>query len=165
MLHKKPTSKIIFALMLIVGINRLIAQGNVSAEVDREGKKPNIIFILTDDLGYGDLGVLFQNMKAKEKGSSHPREYTPNLDQMAAEGALMSQHYSAAPVCAPSRASLLLAVARVMPISGTISLTRPWTITIPWGLYCKLQAIPLRPLVNGAYRAKEARHPIGRHTP
>jgi len=108
MLHKKPTSKIIFALMLIVGINRLIAQGNVSAEVDREGKKPNIIFILTDDLGYGDLGVLFQNMKAKEKGFSHPREYTPNLDQMAAEGALMSQHYSAAPVCAPSRASLLL---------------------------------------------------------
>lgn len=108
MLHKTVTSKIIFALMLIVGINRLIAQSNVTAEVDRENKKPNIIFILTDDLGYGDLGVLFQNMKAKEKGAAHPREYTPNLDQMAAEGALMSQHYSAAPVCAPSRASLLL---------------------------------------------------------
>ncbi|CAN0504603.1 unnamed protein product, partial [Scytosiphon promiscuus] len=107
MLHKTVTSKIIFALMLIVGINRLIAQSNVTAEVDRENKKPNIIFILTDDLGYGDLGVLFQNMKAKEKGAAHPREYTPNLDQMAAEGALMSQHYSAAPVCAPSRASLL----------------------------------------------------------
>lgn len=165
MLHKKPTSKIIFALMLIVGINRLIAQGNVSAEVDREGKKPNIIFILTDDLGYGDLGVLFQNMKAKEKGSSHPREYTPNLDQMAAEGALMSQHYSAAPVCAPSRASLLLGRSQGHANIRDNQFDKALDNNHTLGLYCKLQAIPLRPLVNGAYRAKEARHPIGRHTP
>ena len=63
--------------------------------------KPNIIFILTDDLGYGDLGVLYQNAKASKKIS------TPYLDQMAAEGTILNRHYCPAPVCAPSRGSLL----------------------------------------------------------
>lgn len=108
MLYKTTITKIMFALMMIVGTTTLMAQGNEKEEGNRKHKKPNIIFILTDDLGYGDLGVLFQNMRAQEKGTAHPREYTPNLDRMAEEGALMTQHYSAAPVCAPSRASLLL---------------------------------------------------------
>ncbi|MDE3740981.1 sulfatase-like hydrolase/transferase [Maribacter polysaccharolyticus] len=106
--YKTTISKIMFALILMVGTKTLTAQSNVKPVDVGESKKPNIIFILTDDLGYGDLGVLFQNMRDKEKGEDHPREYTPNLDRMAAEGALLSQHYSAAPVCAPSRASLLL---------------------------------------------------------
>ncbi len=108
MLYRTTITKIMLALMMIVGTTTLLAQGNEKGEGNREHKKPNIIFILTDDLGYGDLGVLFQNMRAQEKGAAHPREYTPNLDRMAEEGALMTQHYSAAPVCAPSRASLLL---------------------------------------------------------
>ncbi|MFC4871760.1 sulfatase-like hydrolase/transferase [Negadavirga shengliensis] len=68
-------------------------------------KKPNIIFILTDDLGYGDLGVLFQNQR-KEEGK--PYHSTPNLDRMAEEGMVLTRHYVPAPVCAPSRASLFL---------------------------------------------------------
>lgn len=68
-------------------------------------KKPNVIFILADDLGWGDLGVLHQNE------SRHPRKHkTPHLDQMAADGILMPSHYCPAPVCAPSRASLLMGV-------------------------------------------------------
>jgi len=69
-------------------------------------RRPNIVFILTDDLGYGDLGVLFQNSRAP----GLPREQTPNLDSLAAEGLQLRQHYCPAPVCAPSRASLLLGV-------------------------------------------------------
>jgi len=68
-------------------------------------KKPNIIFILTDDLGYGDLGVLFQNQR---KVHGKPYHSTPNLDKVAAEGMILTRHYVPAPVCAPSRASLLL---------------------------------------------------------
>ncbi len=60
---------------------------------------PNIILILTDDLGYGDLSAFGQK-----------RFVTPALDRLAAEGAKLTHHYSAAPVCAPSRASLLLGV-------------------------------------------------------
>ncbi|WP_050785941.1 sulfatase-like hydrolase/transferase [Pedosphaera parvula] len=66
--------------------------------------KPNIIFILADDLGYGDVGCFYQNSRP----SPQPRMYTPQLDAMAGQGMMFLQHYSASPVCAPARASLLL---------------------------------------------------------
>lgn len=59
-------------------------------------KKPNIIYVLADDLGYGDLGCYGQT-KIK----------TPNIDQMAAQGMRFTQHYAGSSVCGPSRASLL----------------------------------------------------------
>ncbi|MGK7393928.1 MAG: sulfatase-like hydrolase/transferase [Candidatus Cyclobacteriaceae bacterium M3_2C_046] len=68
-------------------------------------ERPNIIFILTDDLGYGDLGVLYQNQRA---ASGEPCHKTPHLDSLAREGMLLTRHYTSAPVCAPARASLLL---------------------------------------------------------
>lgn len=67
-----------------------------------ETSKPNIIFILVDDLGWGDLGVFYQN--DRKHGRKHA---TPQLDQFAAEGMQLRHHYCPAPVCAPSRASLL----------------------------------------------------------
>ncbi len=70
-------------------------------------KKPNIIYILTDDLGYGDVGVFFQNERKKNNLRNEPYTLTPNLDKMASDGAMLTNHYVAAPVCAPSRASLL----------------------------------------------------------
>ncbi len=57
---------------------------------------PNIILILADDLGYGDLGCFGQRMFA-----------TPNIDRMAAEGIRFTQVYAGASVCAPSRCSLM----------------------------------------------------------
>ncbi|HEY1173711.1 MAG TPA: arylsulfatase [Verrucomicrobiae bacterium] len=59
-------------------------------------KKPNIIFILSDDLAQGDVGAYGQR-KIK----------TPNLDRMAAEGTRYTQAYSGTTVCAPSRTSLM----------------------------------------------------------
>ncbi len=70
-------------------------------------RRPNIIFILTDDQGYGDLGVFFQNQRALANDRSKPCERSPNLDRLAAGGAMLTQHYAAAPVCAPSRTSIL----------------------------------------------------------
>ena len=67
--------------------------------------QPNIIFIMADDLGWGDLGVFHQN------ASSHDRKHkTPKLDWLAASGLQMRAHYCPAPVCAPSRSSLLTGV-------------------------------------------------------
>ena len=58
--------------------------------------KPNVIIIFADDLGWGDLGCYGQK-----------KYTTPHLDRMAAEGARLTDFYSAAPFCAPSRAALL----------------------------------------------------------
>lgn len=73
---------------------------------------PNIIFILTDDLGWGDLGVFYQNSRRAADVRSRPWEMTPNLDKFAAGGALLHDHYCAAPVCAPSRASIMLGLSQ-----------------------------------------------------
>lgn len=71
--------------------------------------KPNIIFILADDLGWGDLGIFYQNAR---RTAGEPAIVTPHLDVLATEGARLTNHYCAAPVCAPSRASLLLGVSQ-----------------------------------------------------
>ena len=72
--------------------------------------RPNIIFILCDDLGYGDIGTLFQTQRATAANRNQPWHFTPQLDTMAAQGLRLPHHYCPAPVCAPSRASLLLGV-------------------------------------------------------
>ena len=60
------------------------------------GKQPNIILILADDLGYGDLGCFGQKQLK-----------TPRLDAMASEGMRFTQFYAGCTVCAPSRSVLL----------------------------------------------------------
>jgi len=64
----------------------------------KEGKrkKPNIIFIMADDLGYNELGCYGQE-----------KIETPNIDSLAAQGIRFTQHYAGAPVCAPARCTLL----------------------------------------------------------
>lgn len=71
---------------------------------------PNIIVVLCDDLGFGDTGFSFQRCRAAEGDRSRPAFATPALDRLAAEGLQLRNHYCAAPVCAPSRASLLRGV-------------------------------------------------------
>jgi len=61
-----------------------------------EQQKPNIVYILADDLGIGDLSCYGQE-----------KFRTPNIDKMAAEGMLFTQHYAGCTVCAPSRSSLM----------------------------------------------------------
>lgn len=70
-------------------------------------QQPNIIFILTDDLGYGDIGIFHQNARKLLDDRSKPWTSTPEIDRMAGNGARLMQHYAAAPVCAPSRASII----------------------------------------------------------
>ena len=71
-------------------------QATPNANVNLNGPKPNIIYILADDLGMGDLGCYGQ--KALK---------TPNLDKLAAEGMRFTNAYSGAMVCAPSRCVLM----------------------------------------------------------
>ena len=62
----------------------------------RRPAKPNVVVLLADDLGYGDLGCF-----------GHPTIKTPNLDRLAAEGIKLTSCYAGQSVCSPSRAALL----------------------------------------------------------
>src|SRR2546428_5825273 len=75
-----------------------IAEPGASIEAARPAapRMPSIIFILADDLGYGDLGCYGQT-----------RIKTPNLDQLAAEGVRFTDFYAGSTVCAPSRCALM----------------------------------------------------------
>lgn len=77
-----------------------------------QSASPNIIFIIVDDQGYGDIGAFFQNERARLKDHSRPFQVSPNLDRLAREGAMFTQYYCAAPICAPSRSSLMLGVSQ-----------------------------------------------------
>jgi arylsulfatase A len=88
-------------------------------------EKPNIVILLCDDLGYGDLSCF-----------AHPTIRTPHLDRLAAEGVRLTHCYSSAPVCSPSRAGVLtgrvpnrLGIRDWIPANSGIFL-RPGEVTI-----------------------------------
>lgn len=93
--HKTLNVLVSFLLMITLAS---FAHGTESKEgtPSKEHKKPNIVFIFSDDAGYGDFG--FHGNKVMK---------TPNLDKLAAEGVRFEQGYVSDPTCGPSRAGLL----------------------------------------------------------
>ncbi|MCD4663931.1 MAG: arylsulfatase [Bacteroidales bacterium] len=90
----KSKSKIVL-LILVVSIAITACQ----QKQQEAAKLPNIIYILADDLGYGELGCYGQE-----------KIETPNIDKLAETGMRFTQHYSGSPVCAPARCNLLTGV-------------------------------------------------------
>jgi arylsulfatase A len=88
---KRVLTTLALAIMAIIGLSI-----RTYAESSAAGNRPNIIIILADDLGWGDLACY-----------GHPSIRTPNLDRLAGEGMRFTDFYSAAEVCTPSRAALL----------------------------------------------------------
>ncbi len=86
----------IVGLVLSFGIFSNGCKESKNLNHNRSDKKPNIIYILADDLGYGDLSCY---------GQTNFR--TPNIDKLANNGMLFTQYYSGSTVCAPSRSSLM----------------------------------------------------------
>ena len=78
----------------LAGLCALHATDATAAAVEK--RRPNVVFILADDLGYADLGCYGQK-----------KIRTPHIDKLAAEGMRFTQHYSGNPVCAPSRCALM----------------------------------------------------------
>lgn len=97
---------------------------SASAQSLRE-KKPNVIFILADDMGYGDVGCYGQQKIA-----------TPNIDQLAKNGMRFTQFYAGTSVCAPSRASLLTGQhTGHTPIRGNVEVKPEGQLPIPDSAY------------------------------
>ena len=85
-----------FASLVVTAVISCGGPGSAIEPSQSNSYPPNLIYILADDLGYGDLGRYGQRLIS-----------TPNLDRLAAEGMVFTQHYAGSTVCAPSRASLM----------------------------------------------------------
>lgn len=88
-----------FLYLLIIPVILFSCQNQSKKKIilsGTEGSKPNIVYILADDLGYGDLSCYGQT-----------NFQTPNIDKLAKSGMKFTQHYSGTTVCAPSRSSLM----------------------------------------------------------
>lgn len=86
----------LFFLSSLIAFNSSWSIATGDDQPTKRTSKPNIVFVLADDLGYGDLGCFGQK-----------KIRTPNIDRLAAEGMRLTQHYSGNAVCAPSRCVLM----------------------------------------------------------
>lgn len=84
------------SIILCTSVVMLISCRTIEKKTISIRSKPNIIYILADDLGYGDLGVYGQE-----------KIETPNIDAIAKAGIMFTNHYTSAPVCSPARSMLL----------------------------------------------------------
>ena len=91
-MKKKSILNLSLHLILSIVILSEISCESPNKNIDR----PNIVYILADDLGYGELGSFGQT-----------EIETPNIDLLASEGMIFTNHYSGSPVCAPSRSVLM----------------------------------------------------------
>lgn len=94
--NANPISRTKFSILLLYSSLLTLPLPAVGKEKKVDTNPPNIIFILCDDMGYGDLGCY---------GQRYIR--TPNIDRMAQEGMRFTQAYAGSPVSAPSRATLM----------------------------------------------------------
>src|SRR5690606_32587958 len=78
-------------LCCIIGLQVGVGQG-----IQKKRNQPNIILMVVDDLGYGELGCYGNDFNE-----------TPHLDELATEGVRFTDAYAAAPVCSPTRASIM----------------------------------------------------------
>ncbi len=93
---KSVFDKTVFVSLSILISSSLFLSSCAPEQSETFGDKPNIVYILADDLGYGDLSLNGQDEFS-----------TPNIDKLAKEGMVFLNHYSGSTVCAPSRYSLM----------------------------------------------------------
>jgi arylsulfatase A-like enzyme len=126
------TPKLILAIVTLVTIQQFNHLGGAAAApatptLKASGAQPNIIFILADDIGYGDLGC-YGATKIK----------TPNVDKFATQALRFTDAHSAAAVCTPTRYALMTgqyafrnpAGSHILPGDAPLSI-KPGTLTLP----------------------------------
>lgn len=109
-------------ILLVAVAFILVADRAAFAQQAREqATRPNIIYILADDLGYGDLGCY---------GQQHFE--TPNIDRLASQGMRFTQHYSGSTVCAPSRSTIFTGLhTGHTPIRGNTEVQPEGQVALP----------------------------------
>ncbi|WP_299668299.1 arylsulfatase [uncultured Polaribacter sp.] len=130
-----------FASLLGSCSSKSTKEEKFSQIIQKDNRKPNIIYILADDLGYGDLSSYGQK-KFK----------TPNIDKLASQGLLFTQHYAGNTVCAPSRSSLLTGMhTGHTPIRGNKEVKPEGQHPIPDETFTLAEALKKAGYVTGAF--------------
>ncbi len=86
----------LFAAVVTLGASARVPNLVAQTVAQQTARKPNIVLIMMDDLGYGDLGSF-----------GAPDARTPNIDRLAREGVRLTDSYSNGAVCTPTRAALI----------------------------------------------------------
>ncbi|NLR93440.1 arylsulfatase [Flammeovirga agarivorans] len=124
-------------LILSVGC----ASSSKSKSTAQQEKKPNIIYILADDLGYGDLSSYGQT-----------KFTTPNIDALAESGLKFTQHYCGSAVCAPSRSSLMTGQhTGHTPIRGNKEIEGEGQVSLPAASFTIAELLKEEGYVTGAF--------------
>ena len=124
-----------------LGICASLALVSCGGNTDREKTPPNIIYILADDLGYGDLSCYGQKKFS-----------TPNIDRLACEGMLFTQHYTGCTVSAPSRSCLLTGLhTGHTPVRGNKGWEPEGQWPLPSGSLTIAEILKSRGYVTGAF--------------
>lgn len=138
-MYNKRSSVILTLCIILLGLS---CNDQKKQEVVKETPRlPNIIYILADDLGYGDLSSYGQE-KFK----------TPNIDKLASQGILFTQHYSGSTVCAPSRSALMTGMHTGHTVVRGNKEVRPeGQYPIPDSTYTLAEAMKKAGYVTGAF--------------
>ncbi|HCO86031.1 MAG TPA: arylsulfatase [Arenibacter sp.] len=139
------TTKLIPFYYILIGVGILFTSCREEAKNEEpkitEVGKPNIIYILADDLGYGDLGVYGQKKFS-----------TPNIDRLASQGIRFTQHYSGSTVCAPSRSALMTGMhTGHTVVRGNKEIQPEGQYPIPDNTYTLAEALKKAGYVTGAF--------------
>jgi arylsulfatase A-like enzyme len=119
----------------------MTACGNRPAQHAVPARKPSIIYILADDLGYGDLGCYGQDHFS-----------TPNLDRLAAGGVRFTRHYAGCTVCAPSRSVLMTGLhTGHTPIRGNREVQPEGQVPLPASAVTLAEMLKSAGYVTGAF--------------
>lgn len=135
----KLPSRAIFRLVFQVCFIPLMA---CSVQPDKQTEdNPNVIFILADDLGYGDLSCMGQS-----------KFQTPNIDRLGKEGICFTSHYAGSTVCAPSRSCLMTGqTTGHTPIRGNKSIQPEGQVPIPDSMLTVAEIFKKNDYVTGAF--------------
>ncbi|MEX0685119.1 MAG: arylsulfatase [Balneolales bacterium] len=121
---KKQTPLLILSLVTLALLFQGCAVENNERITSLENGRPNIVYIMADDLGYGDLSSY-----------NDTPIHTPNLDRLADEGMRFTQHYSGSTVCAPSRSVLMTGLhTGHTPIRGNLEYFPIGQHPLPYGI-------------------------------
>tara|TARA_R110000765_G_scaffold113724_1_gene206158 strand:- start:176 stop:1657 length:1482 start_codon:yes stop_codon:yes gene_type:complete len=139
------TTKLIPFYYILIGVGILFTSCREEAKNEEpkitEVGKPNIIYILADDLGYGDLSVYGQKKFS-----------TPNIDRLASQGIRFTQHYSGSTVCAPSRSALMTGMhTGHTVVRGNKEIQPEGQYPIPDNTYTLAEALKKAGYVTGAF--------------